>query len=124
MSNVIEFTVNIGGNATQVSVELNDTVRNLVRSVTDASTAFDGLGRKAFFLDSITNVLGKMSQAFGVLAGSSMDFEMQQANLRTLLNGDEKATEKLVKQIREYSKATVYEKNSLIGFYLSLETSL
>lgn len=114
MSNVIEFTVNIGGNATQVSVELNDTVRNLVRSVTDASTAFDGLGRKAFFLDSITNVLGKMSQAFGVLAGSSMDFEMQQANLRTLLNGDEKATEKLVKQIREYSKATVYEKNSLI----------
>lgn len=30
MNNVINFTVNINGNATQVSVELNDTVRNLV----------------------------------------------------------------------------------------------
>lgn len=114
MNNVINFTVNINGNATQVSVELNDTVRNLVRSVTDASTAFDGLGKKAFYLDSITNIVNKASQAFGALVGSSMDFEMQQANLRTLLNGDAKATENLVKQIREYGKATVYDKSGLI----------
>lgn len=114
MNNVINFTVNINGNATQVSVELNDTVRNLVRSVTDASTAFDGLGKKAFYLDSITNIVNKASQAFGALVGSSMDFEMQQANLRTLLNGDAKATENLVKQIREYGKATVYDKSGLM----------
>ncbi len=48
MNNVINFTVNINGNATKVSVELDDTVRKLVKSVTAAGNSFDQLGMKAF----------------------------------------------------------------------------
>lgn len=114
MNNVINFTVNINGNATKVSVELDDTVRKLVKSVTAAGNSFDRLGMKAFNFDAITNVVNKVSQAFQSLVGSSLDFEQQQANLKTLLNGDAEATESLVKQIREYGKATVYDKSGLV----------
>ena len=55
MNNVINFTVNINGNATKVSVELNDTVRNLVSSVTAASTAFDSLGKYVVILRHQSN---------------------------------------------------------------------
>ena len=114
MNNVINFTVNINGNATKVSVELDDTVRKLVKSVTAAGDSLDRLGKKAFSFDALSNVVDKVSQAFQSLVGSSLDFEQQQANIRTLLNGDAEATESLVKQIREYGKATVYDKSGLV----------
>ena len=43
-------------------------------------------------------LLIKISQGFQSLVGSSLDFEQQQANLRTLLNSDAEATDKLVKK--------------------------
>lgn len=113
-NNVINFTVNINGNAVPVSMELNDSIQKVVQSVRSASTTLEDLGKKAFNFDAITNVVNKVSQAFQSLVGSSLDFEQQQANLRTLLNGDAEATESLVKQIREYGKATVYDKSGLV----------
>ena len=113
-NNVINFTVKIDGNAVPVAVELNDTIKNLVKSVDTANDAFNRVGKASFYLDSITNAIGKVSQAFQTMVGSSLDFEQQQANLKTLLNGDAEATENLVKQIREYGKATVYDKSGLV----------
>lgn len=113
-NNVITFTLKIGGDAVPVAVELNDTIRNLVKLVKDADDSFAGLGKKSFYFDSITNAISKISQAFQSVVGSSLDFEQQQANLRTLLNGDTEATERLVGQIREYGKATVYSRGGLI----------
>ena len=111
---MINFTVTMNGNAVPVAIELNDSIQNVVQSVRSASTTLEDLGKKAFNLDSITNVVNKVSQAFQSLVGTSLEFEQQQANLRTLLNGDTEATESLVNQIREYGKATVYDKSGLV----------
>ena len=113
-NNVINFTVNMNGNAVPVAIELNDAVQKVVSSVRNAETQLEKFGNTAFQLDSITNVVDKVSQAFQSLVGSSLEFEQEQANLRTLLNGDAEATENLVSQIREYGKATVYDKSSLV----------
>ena len=115
MSNpVINFTVTINGNAVPVAIELNDAVQKVVSSVRNAETQLEKFGNKAFQLGAITNVVNKVSQAFQSLVGTSLEFEQQQANLRTLLNGDTEATESLVNQIREYGKATVYDKSGLV----------
>jgi len=63
-NNVINFTVTMNGNAVPVAIELNDSIQNVVQSVRSASTTLEDLGKKAFNLDSITNVVNKVSQAF------------------------------------------------------------
>lgn len=113
-NNVINFTINMNGNAVPVAIELNDSIQNVVQSVRSASTTLEDLGKKAFNLDSITKVVNNVSQAFQSMVGTSLEFEQQQANLKTLLNGDAEATANLVSQLREYGKATVYDKSSLV----------
>lgn len=71
----------------------------------------DAVGAYSLKIDAFSNVVEKVSGAFDVLVGTSLDFEQQQANLQTLLNGDAQATERLLTQIREYGKATVYDRS-------------
>lgn len=113
-NNTINFTINLEGNAYTGIVQIDEALGNVLVSAKNTKSFFEHLKTSAFNFDVITNAIGKVSQAFGTLVGSSLDFEQQQANLKTLLNGDAEATEGLVNQIREYSKATVYDNGSLI----------
>lgn len=110
----VTFTINLGGNAYKGVLQLDNAVEQVLGTVKDATNAFDKFGKNALNFDVITNSIGKISQAFQSVVGSSLDFEQQQANLKTLLNGDTEATERLVGQIREYGKATVYSRGGLI----------
>ena len=110
----VTFTINLGGDAYKGVLQLNDAIDQTIGNVKTATSLFDNLGKKAFNFDVITNTVSKVSQAFQSVVGTSLDFEQQQANLRTLLNGDSEATERLVGQIREYGKATVYSRGGLI----------
>lgn len=110
----VTFTINLGGNAYKGVLQLDNAVEQVLGTVKDATNAFDRFGKNALNFDVITNSISKISQAFQSVVGSSLDFEQQQANLRTLLNGDTEATERLVGQIREYGKATVYSRGGLI----------
>ncbi|MBQ7489758.1 MAG: hypothetical protein IJT51_04480 [Bacteroidales bacterium] len=56
-NNVINFTVNINGNAVPVSMELNDSIQKVVQSVRSASTTLEDLGKKAFNFDAISFTL-------------------------------------------------------------------
>ncbi|NLK47108.1 MAG: tape measure protein [Treponema sp.] len=113
-ANYVNFTINIDGNAYKGMVDLNDSVEKVTQSVENATSGFKKLGANALRFDVITSSIDKISQGFQSLVGSSLDFEQQQANLRTLLNGDAEATDKLVKKIREYGKATVYSRATLV----------
>ena len=113
-ANYVNFTINIDGNAYKGMVDLNDSVEKVTKSVENATSGFKKLGANALRFDVITSSIDKISQGFQSLVGSSLDFEQQQANLRTLLNGDAEATDKLVKKIREYGKATVYSRATLV----------
>ena len=110
----VTFTINLGGNAYKGVLQLDNAVEQVLGTVKDATNAFDRFGKNALNFDVITNTISKVSQAFQSVVGSSLDFEQQQANLKTLLNGDTEATERLVGQIREYGKATVYSRGGLI----------
>lgn len=74
----------------------------------------DAIGASSIKFDAFTGVVSKISQAFQSAVGSSLEFEQQQANLKTLLNGDAEATSKLVSQIKDYSKATTYDTSGLV----------
>ncbi len=110
----VTFNINLGGNAYKGVLQLDNAVEQVLGSVKEATDVFDKLGKNALNFDVITNAIGKVSQAFQSLVGSSLDFEQQQANMRTLLNGDAEATDNLIGKIREYGKATVYDRSGLI----------
>ena len=110
----VTFTINLGGTAYKGMLQLDNAVEQVLGSVKEATDVFDKLGKNALNFDVITNAIGKVSQAFQSMVGSSLDFEQQQANMRTLLNGDAEATDNLIDKIREYGKATVYDRSGLI----------
>lgn len=110
----VTFNINLGGNAYKGVLQLDNAVEQVLGSVKEATDVFDKLGKNALNFDVITNAISKVSQAFQSMVGSSLDFEQQQANMRTLLNGDAEATDNLIGKIREYGKSTVYDRSGLI----------
>ena len=117
-NNTLNFTINLNGNAYTGIVELDQALGKVIVNAQKTQSWFEkitnSIGASSIRLDAFLGVVDKMSQAFQTLVGSSLDFEQQQANLKTLLNGDAEATANLVSQIREYGKATVYDKSGLV----------
>lgn len=114
----MNFTINLNGNAYTGVAQLDEALGNVLVDVQKTQSWFgslkDAIGASSIKLDAFIGVVEKVSQAFQSLVGSSLDFEQQQANMRTLLNGDAEATDNLIGKIREYGKATVYDRSGLI----------
>ncbi len=117
-NNVVNFTINLNGNAYTGVAQLDEALGNVLVDVQKTQSWFgslkDAIGASSIRLDAFIGVVEKVSQAFQSMVGSSLDFEQQQANMRTLLNGDAEATDNLIGKIREYGKATVYDRSGLI----------
>lgn len=118
MDNIVNFTINLNGTAYTGVAQLDEALGNVLVDVQKTQSWFgslkDAIGASSIKLDAFIGVVEKVSQAFQSLVGSSLDFEQQQANMRTLLNGDTEATDNLIGKIREYGKATVYDRSGLI----------
>lgn len=110
----MNFTINLDGNAYKGVLQVNDALDDVLINAKQVKHSFSDWTKDLVGLDAFTNLVGKVSQAFQSLVGSSLDFEQQQANMRTLLNGDAEATDNLIGKIREYGKATVYDRSGLI----------
>lgn len=115
MSNqIVNFTINLDGNAYTGFAQLDKALGHVIVNAKKSQTLFDkigdAVGAYSLKIDAFSNVVEKVSGAFDVLVGTSLDFE-QQANLQMLLNSDAQATERLLTQIREYGKATVYDRS-------------
>lgn len=110
----MNFTINLDGNAYKGILQVNDALDDVLVNAKQVKHSFSDWTKDLMGLDAVTNLVGKVSQAFQSLVGSSLDFEQQQANMRTLLNGDAEATDNLIGKIREYGKATVYDRSGLI----------
>jgi len=113
-NNVVNFTINLDGNAYKGILQVNDALDDVLVNAKQVKHSFSDWTKDLMGLDAVTNLVGKVSQAFQSMVGSSLDFEQQQANMRTLLNGDAEATDNLIGKIREYGKATVYDRSGLI----------
>ena len=118
MDNIVNFTINLNGTAYTGVAQLDEALGNVLVDVQKTQSWFgslkDAIGASSIKLDAFIGVVEKVSQAFQSMVGSSLDFEQQQANMRTLLNGDTEATDNLIGKIREYGKATVYDRSGLI----------
>jgi len=110
----VNFTINLDGNAYKGILQVNDALDDVLVNAKQVKHSFSDWTKDLMGLDAVTNLVGKVSQAFQSMVGSSLDFEQQQANMRTLLNGDAEATDNLIGKIREYGKATVYDRSGLI----------
>ena len=110
----MNFTINLDGNAYKGILQVNDALDDVLVNAKQVKHSFSDWTKDLMGLDAVTNLVGKVSQAFQSMVGSSLDFEQQQANMRTLLNGDAEATDNLIGKIREYGKATVYDRSGLI----------
>lgn len=110
----MNFTINLDGNAYKGILQVNDALDDVLVNAKQVKQSFTDWTKTFMGFDAVTNLIGKASQAFQSMVGSSLDFEQQQANMRTLLNGDAEATDNLIGKIREYGKATVYDLSGLI----------
>ena len=95
-NNVVNFTINLDGNAYKGILQVNDALDDVLVNAKQVKHSFSDWTKDLMGLDAVTNLVGKVSQAFQSLVGSSLDFEQQQANMRTLLNGDAEATDNLM----------------------------
>lgn len=114
MDNNVNFFINFSGNANNVASQLNISMNSLSSSVEKVQDRMSKLSMTVTFFSQLTNVVQNVSSAFQGLVGSSLEFEQQQANLKTLLNGDTEALGKLTDKIKDYSKSTVYDRSSII----------
>ena len=105
--NTTNYIINVTGNANQV-------IANIGKNVEGLTNTFTNFAAKITMLNQVSEAVNKVSQAFQGLVGSSLEFEQQQANLKTLLNGDTEALGKLTDKIKDYSKSTVYDRSSII----------
>lgn len=110
----VKFTIELGGNAYSGVVQLDNAVQGVMHSVKQATSLFDKLGNNAFYFESLVGAIEKVSAGFDALVGNSLQFEQAQANMRTLMNGNTEAADKLLGKLREYGKSTVYDTNGLV----------
>lgn len=112
--NTVNFKINIGGNAITGIAQIDDALDNLLVDANKTKSFFTKLTSDAFNFNNVFDAVNKITAGFQSLVGTSLDFEQQQANIRTLLNGDAEAADNLVSKIKEFGKATVYDRSSLV----------
>ena len=114
MSEKVTFTINLDGNVYSGLVSVDKAMRNVNASATSTLKTMDAFRDTFFKLNNVISVIDQISSGFDSLVGSSLQFEQAQINMRTMLNGSTEAADALLRKIREYGKATVYETMGLV----------
>lgn len=114
MSEKVTFTIDLDGNVYSGLVSVDKAMRNVNASATSTLKTMDAFRHTFFKLNNVISVIDQISSGFDSLVGSSLQFEQAQINMRTMLNGSTEAADALLRKIREYGKATVYETMGLV----------
>ena len=114
MSEKVTFTIDLDGNVYSGLVSVDKAMRNVNASATSTLKTMDAFRDTFFKLNNVISVIDQISSGFDSLVGSSLQFEQAQINMRTMLNGSTEAADALLRKIREYGKATVYETMGLV----------
>ncbi len=113
MANTVEYFIKIATTGVESVNKVMTAVDKVNDSVNTAMTSFEKMMR-VVKSNNVIEYVQKIGSGFQTLVGSSLEFEKQQANIRTLLNGDAKAADQLFSRISEYGKQTVYDRSGLI----------
>lgn len=114
MSEKVTFTINLDGNIYSGLINVDKAMRNVKASATSTLKTMDAFHNTFFKLNNAISFVNNLSSGFDSLVGNSLQFEQAQANMRTLMNGNTEAADKLLGKLREYGKSTVYDTNGLV----------
>lgn len=114
MNNSIDFQINIGGNASVSLTNIANQFDEVTDNVDRLSSRLKKFSESAIAFNQAFELAGNVSSVFQSLAGAGLEFEKQQTNLLTLLNGNAEAAERLSESITRYGSATPYDRTSLL----------
>jgi tape measure domain-containing protein len=110
---VVEYLIKIATAGMESVQRIVSSVDRVNEKVNTAMTSFEKM-MSVIKSNNMIEYVQRIGSGFQTLTGSSLDFEKQQANIRTLLNGDVKAADQLFSRISEYGKQTVYDRSGLV----------
>jgi tape measure domain-containing protein len=118
MSNTIQFTINLDGNAYTGIVQLDKVLGKFNVSATSTPKLMERINNAAFKINNLfqaaQNTIGKVGNAIGKIVEIGGENELQKLDMTTLFQGNTAAAEEMFEKISEYGKATVYDKSGLI----------
>jgi tape measure domain-containing protein len=115
MAQAVEFPINIFIKDNKIFAQIENLdarISMVTESVTTASKTFKS-AFSAVNLNSVIDLVGKISKGFESLVGGALDFEKTQANMTTLFKGNKDAADAMLGSIRDYAKATSYDTSGL-----------
>lgn len=114
MNNSVDFQINIGGNASVSLTNIANQFDEVTDNVDRLSSRLKKFSESAIAFNQAFELAGNVSSVFQSLAGAGLEFEKQQTNLLTLLNGNAEAAERLSESITKYGSSTPYDRTTLL----------
>ena len=118
MSNTVQFTINLDGNAYTGIAQLDKVLGKFNVQATSTPKLMERINNAAFKINNLfqaaQNTIGKVGNAIGKVVEIGGENELQRLDMTTLFQGNSSAAEEMFEKISEYGKATVYDKSGLI----------
>ena len=118
MSNTVQFTINLDGNAYTGIAQLDKALGKFNVSATSTPKLMERINNAAFKINNIfqavQNTIGKVGNTIGKIVEIGGENELQKLDMTTLFQGNTAAAEEMFEKISEYGKDTVYDKSGLI----------
>ena len=118
MSNTVQFTINLDGNAYTGIAQLDKALGKFNVQATSTPKIMERINNAAFKINNLfqaaQNTIGKVGNAIGKVVEIGGENELQKLDMTTLFQGNSSAAEEMFEKISEYGKATVYDKSGLI----------
>ena len=118
MSNTVQFTINLDGNAYTGIAQLDKVLGKFNVQATSTPKLMERINNAAFKINNIfqavQNTVGTVGNVVGKIIDAGGENELQKLNMTTLFQGNTAAAEEMFEKISEYGKATVYDKSGLI----------
>ena len=114
MNNDVDFQISIGGNAIVSLTNIANQFEEVRGEAKKTESLISRISERLILVNQSFELAGNVSSVFQSLAGAGLEFEKQQTNLLTLLNGNAEAAERLSESITRYGSATPYDRTSLL----------
>ena len=115
---LVQYTVNLNGNAIQGMTRLDNATNKACAACQKANSQFAKLGDTITRINNIyaaaATAVGKLQSAMSKLIDTGAENELQKMNMTTLFRGNAQAAQDMFDKITQYGKATVYDKAGLI----------
>lgn len=111
---VVQFLINIGGNAGQMIDAIEGSARRATLVMQSFTQSIQHIRDAGLAFDAIEGAADRAAQKLGGIFATGMENELQKQNLATLLGGDIDAADTIFGKISEYGKNTVYDKSGLV----------